>query len=92
MKDPVSEARVAQFAILKRAGEAGRVAVNPALVTEVRSSSGPFIDIHFGDHRVAVEGSLQQVIAKLSRPEQPAVEPTPAAESWLSTHPHGTHR
>ena len=78
-----------QFVILKRAGESGKVAVNPALVTEVRSSSGPFIDIHFGDHRIAVEGTLQQVIAMLSRGDQ--AEAPPAADSWLSSpamHPH----
>jgi hypothetical protein len=77
---------VTQFVILKRAGEAGKVAVNPALVTEVRSSSGPFIDIHFGEHRVAVEGTLQQVIAMLGNP--PDKQPAPAvADSWLSTPP-----
>ena len=80
-----------QFVILKRAGESGKVAVNPALVTEVRSSSGPYIDIHFGEHRVAVEGTLQQVVALLSRPT-PAQEPPPVADSWLSTAPIIPHR
>jgi hypothetical protein len=75
-----------QFVILKRAGEPGKVAVNPAMVTELRSSSGPFIDIHFGDHRIAVEGTLQQVIAALSKP-QDAPREAPAAESWLTSHP-----
>jgi hypothetical protein len=75
-----------QFVILKRAGEPGKVAVNPAMVTELRSSSGPYIDVHFGDHRVAVEGTLQQVIALLSKPEDAPREP-PVAESWLTSHP-----
>jgi hypothetical protein len=74
---------------LKRAGEAGRVAVNPAQVTEVRSSSGPYIDIHFGDHRVAVEGTLQQVVAMLSKADQAHPEPPPVADSWLSSHSIG---
>ena len=55
-----------QFVILKRAGESGKVAVNPALVTEVRSSSGPYIVFHFVDDRIAVEGTLLQVVAMLS--------------------------
>lgn len=84
---------MAQFVILKRAGEAGRVAVNPALVTEVRSSSGPYIDIHFGDHRIAVEGTLQQVVAMLSRPDPATAEPPPpVAENWLNTHSLGANR
>lgn len=80
-----------QFVILKRAGEPGKVAVNPAMVTEVRSTSSPYCDIHFGDHRVAVEGTLQQVVALLSRPEDAPREP-PVADSWLSTHPLNPHR
>jgi hypothetical protein len=71
-----------QFVTFKRAGESGRVAVNPAMVTELRSTTGPFIDIHFGDHRVAVEGTLQQVIAMLSTPTASARE-TPLGDSWL---------
>jgi hypothetical protein len=71
---------VTQFVILKRAGEAGKVAVNPAMVTEVRSSSGPYIDIHFGEHRIAVEGTLQQVVAMLSRPAQSEPEAPPVAD------------
>ena len=80
-----------QFVILKRAGEPGKVAINPALVTEVRSSSGPFIDIHFGEHRVAVEGTLQQVVAQLSKPA-PVQEAPPVADSWLSSAPIIPHR
>ncbi|MDB5670531.1 MAG: hypothetical protein JWO25_1490 [Alphaproteobacteria bacterium] len=76
-----------QFVILKKAGEPGKVAVNPAMVTEVRSASGPYIDVHFGDHRVAVEGSLQHIIALLSRPEgAPRPGPPPPAD-WLTGHP-----
>ena len=81
-----SEAELTHFVILKRAGEPGKVAVNPAMVTELRSSSGPFIDVHFGEHCVAVEGSLQQVIAMLSRPDEPPRE-APVAENWLTSHP-----
>ena len=50
---------------MKKGGQPGKVAVNPELVTEVRSSSGPFTDIYFGAHYVAVEGTFDHVIALL---------------------------
>ena len=52
--------------IFRKGGEPGEVAVNPERVTHVRTASGPVTDIWFGDTRVAVEGSFQQVIAKLN--------------------------
>lgn len=54
-----------KLVILKKGGEPGEVAINPALVTHVRSMAGPYTDIYFGAHRVAVEGSFQQVLFKL---------------------------
>ena len=54
-----------KFIIMKKGGQPGKVAINPALVTEVRSSAGPFTDIHFGSHFVAVQGSFEQVVALL---------------------------
>lgn len=55
-----------KLVILKKGGEPGEVAINPALVTHVRSMAGPYTDIYFGPHRVAVEGSFQQVLFKLN--------------------------
>ena len=52
--------------VMKKGGEPGDVAINPDLVTHVRTASGPFTDIYFGEHRVAVEGTFAQVVARLT--------------------------
>ena len=52
--------------ILKKGGEPGNVAINCERVTHVRAASGPFTDIFFGEHRVAVEGTFSEVVAKLT--------------------------
>jgi hypothetical protein len=52
--------------VLKKGGEAGEVAINPDLVTHVRSAAGPFTDVWFGAHRVSVEGTFRSVVAALS--------------------------
>jgi len=52
--------------VMKKGGEPGEVAINPDRVTHVRAASGPFTDIYFGEHRVAVEGSFAQVVARLT--------------------------
>jgi hypothetical protein len=68
---------------MKRGGQPGRIAINPDLVTYVCGSGGPFTDIHFGEHKVAVEGSLEQVIAKLSG--DPFAGQPPAVRTWIKT-------
>ena len=55
-----------KLVVLKKGGEAGEVAINPDLVTHVRSAAGPFTDVWFGAHRVSVEGSFRSVVAALS--------------------------
>jgi hypothetical protein len=67
--------------VMKRGGQPGYYAVNPELVTYVRSSSGPFTDIHFGEHQVSVEGSFQQVMAKLTGELDPTAQPP--VKSWI---------
>jgi hypothetical protein len=57
---------MAKLIVMKKGGEPGDVAINPALVTHVRTASGPFTDVYFGEHRVAVEGSFAQVVARLT--------------------------
>lgn len=71
-----------KIVILKRGGQSGEVAINVDLVTHVSSAPGAFTDVHFGDHRIAVEGSFQQVIARLSGSFEPAQE-RPLARNWL---------
>jgi len=54
-----------QFITFKRGGQPGRVAVNPALVTDVRSSAGPFTDIFMGNHQITVEGAFDHVVTMI---------------------------
>jgi hypothetical protein len=65
---------------MKKGGEPGEVAINPDLVTHVRTASGPFTDIYFGEHRVAVEGTFSQVVARLTGQPDAAA---PAAKNWF---------
>jgi len=70
-----------KLVVMRKGGEPGEVAINPERVTHVRAASGPFTDIYFGEHRVAVEGTFAQVVARLSG----IVEPSdgPPAKSWF---------
>jgi purine nucleoside phosphorylase len=68
---------------MKRGGQPGNIAINPQLVTYVRSSSGPFTDIHFGEHHVSVEGTFDQVVAKLLGDPNAGMQP--AVRSWIKT-------
>jgi hypothetical protein len=61
-----------KFVIVRKGGEPGEVAINIDRVTHVRSAAGPYTDIWFGDHRVAVEGSFRQIVALLSGEGAPA--------------------
>jgi hypothetical protein len=67
--------------IMKKGGEPGDVAINPDRVTHVRTASGPFTDIYFGEHRVAVEGTFAQVVARLNGHSE--IPEAPAAKSWF---------
>jgi hypothetical protein len=69
--------------VMKRGGQPGNIAINPELVTYVRSSSGPFTDIHFGEHHVSVEGTFDQVVAKLLGDPHAGIQP--AVRSWIKT-------
>lgn len=68
--------------VMKKGGEPGEIAINPDLVTYVRTASGPFTDIYFGEHRVTVEGTFRQVVARLTGSAEPAEAPA-AIKSWL---------
>lgn len=68
--------------VMKKGGEPGEIAINPDLVTYVRTASGPFTDIYFGEHRVTVEGTFRQVVARLAGNSEPAEAPA-AIKSWL---------
>jgi hypothetical protein len=67
--------------VMKRGGQPGTIAINPDLVTYVRSAAGPFTDIHFGEHHVSVEGSFEVVVARLTGDWESARQP--AVKSWI---------
>lgn len=67
--------------VMKKGGEPGEVAINPDKVTHVRTASGPFTDIYFGEHRVAVEGTFSQVVARLTGQDE-STDSAPA-KSWF---------
>ena len=70
-----------KLVVMKKGGEPGEVAINPDMVTHVRAASGPFTDIYFGEHRVAVEGAFHQVVARLGGiPDQ---SDAPPAKNWF---------
>ena len=64
--------------IVMRKGGGGKVAVNPEQVTHVRSAAGAFTDIFFDGHQVAVEGTFEEVVARLSPPPRGPAEEQPA--------------
>jgi hypothetical protein len=68
--------------VMKKGGEPGEVAINPDRVTHVRAASGPFTDIYFGEHRVAVEGSFIQVVARLTGQSE-AADVSAAPKNWF---------
>jgi len=66
------EAGLARLVVMRKGG-GGKVAINPDLVTHVRSAAGAFTDIFFDGQQVAVEGTFEEVVARLTgkdrRPE-----------------------
>ena len=65
-----------------RKGGGGKVAINPELVTHVRSANGAFTDVFFDGQQVAVEGAFEDVVRQLSVAERraPPAAPQPRAD------------
>ena len=78
---------MARLVVLKKGG-GGKVAVNPELVTYVRSAAGAFTDVFFDGQQVAVEGTFEEVVTLLSMPDrrvpQPPVAAPPEAQRGLT--------
>lgn len=72
-----------QLVVFKKAGEPGKIAINPDQVTHLRSGPGNFVDLYFGDVKVAVEGSFESVVNTLSGTEVARKERDPARD-WYS--------
>jgi hypothetical protein len=68
-----------KLVILKRGGQRGDVAVNVDSITYVAWTPGPYTDIYFGDVHVTVDGTFQQVCARLSGEPAAAAAPATAA-------------
>ncbi len=73
-----------RLVVIKKAGEPGKVAINPAQVTHLRSGPGNFVDVFFGDVKVAVEGTFEEVANKLCG-EQVAPPERDPAKSWYAS-------
>jgi hypothetical protein len=72
-----------QLVVFKKAGEPGKVAINPDLVTHLRSGPGNFVDLFFGEVKVAVEGTFESVVNQLCGTEIAKRERDPAKD-WYS--------
>ena len=68
-----AEAWVARLVVMRKGG-GGKVAINPDLVTHVRSAAGAFTDIFFDGVQVAVEGTFEEVVARLSGREDKSAD------------------
>ncbi|HYI64590.1 MAG TPA: hypothetical protein VEW71_06865 [Allosphingosinicella sp.] len=78
---------MARLVVFKKGG-GGKVAINPELVTYVRSAAGAFTDVFFDGHQVAVEGTFEETVTLLSLPDrrvpQPPVAAAPDAQRGLT--------
>jgi len=71
-----------KLVVLKKGG-GGKVAINPDLVTHVRSAAGAFTDIFFDGQQVAVEGTFEEVVRALSVPDRRVPPPAPTDNGAL---------
>ena len=72
-----------RYVVLTKAGEPGKIAINPALVTHLRQNPGNFVDLFFGETKVAVAGSFEDVVNKLCNDEVVARGRDPARD-WFN--------
>lgn len=73
--------KLAKFLVMRKGG-GGKVAINPDMVTHVRSANGAFTDVFFEGQQVAVEGTFEDVVRQLSVAERRATPagPQPRAD------------
>ena len=73
---------LAKFLVMRKGG-GGKVAINPELVTHIRSANGAFTDVFFEGQQVAVEGTFDDVVRQLSAADRrtaPAAGAQPRAD------------
>ncbi len=59
---------MARLVVMKKGG-GGKVAINPEQVAFIRSAAGAFTDVFISGQQVAVEGTFEEVVARLSLPD-----------------------
>jgi hypothetical protein len=69
--------------VFRKAGEPGQGRDQPALVTHLRSCPGNFVDLYFGEVKVAVEGAFEDVVNRLSGTEVARRDRDPAKD-WYA--------
>ena len=74
---------MAKLIILQKAGEPGNVAINPDMVTHLRQGPGNFVDVFFGETKVAVAGTFEDVANRLSG-EEVARRGRDPARDWFT--------
>ena len=72
-----------RLVILRKAGEPGKIAINPDRVTHLRSGPGNFVDLFFGEVKVAVEGTFEEVVNRLAGEEVATRERDPTKD-WFT--------
>ena len=72
-----------RYVVLMKAGEPGKIAINPELVTHLRQNPGNFVDLFFGETKVAVAGTFEEVVNKLAGEEVTRRDRDPARD-WFS--------
>ncbi len=80
-----------ELVVLKKAGEPGKVALNPELVTHLRSGPGNFVDVFFGDVKVAVEGTFEEVVNRISGVDIVSIQSDPAKQWFAKVNPEQTN-
>ncbi|HEX5184878.1 MAG TPA: hypothetical protein VFW19_17200 [Allosphingosinicella sp.] len=74
-----------KLVMMKRGGQRGDLAVNVDRITYVAATPGPYTDIYFADVHVTVEGTFQQVCARLSAngAAAPSAPDSAAPRNWF---------
>ncbi|HEX2763795.1 MAG TPA: hypothetical protein VHM92_08150 [Allosphingosinicella sp.] len=72
-----------RLVILSKAGEPGRIAINPNQVTHLRAGPGNFVDVFFAETKVAVAGTFEEVVNALCG-EIVVGGPQDPAKAWFT--------
>jgi hypothetical protein len=56
-------------------------------VTHLRSGPGNFVDVFFGDVKLAVEGSFEEVVNRLTQADVLSGRPDPAKQWFAKANP-----